>query len=65
LARQGVARQVEETANEGAKRAPSSLDAEVERPAHVAGKAELSADRLQFLHETGLADARFAAHDDD
>ena len=65
LAGRGVARQIKEAANEGAKRASSSLDAEVERPAHVAGEAKLSADRLQFLDETRLADARLAAHDDD
>jgi hypothetical protein len=31
----------------------------------VAGEAELSADQLQFLDETRLADARLAAHHDD
>ena len=65
LAGRGIARQIEEAANEGAKHASSSLDAEVERPAHVAGEAELGAKRLQFLDETRLADARLAAHDDD
>ena len=65
LAGRGIARQIEEAANEGAEHASSSLDAEVERPAHVAGEAELGAERLQFLDETRLADARLAAHDDD
>ena len=35
------ARQIKEAANERAKRASSSLDAEVERPADVPGEAEL------------------------
>lgn len=65
LAGQGVAWQIEETANEGAKRASSSLDAEVERPAYVPGEGKLGADQLQFLDETRLADARLAANDDD
>jgi hypothetical protein len=61
----GVARQIEEAANERAKRTSSSLDTEVQRPADVPGEAELGGDRLQFLHETRLADARLAAQDDD
>lgn len=31
----------------------------------MASEAKLGADRLQFLDETGLADPRLAAHDDD
>jgi hypothetical protein len=65
LGGQCVAREIEETANKGAKRASSPLDAEIQRPTHVAGEAEFGADRLQFLDKTRLTNAGFAAHDDD
>ena len=61
----GVPREAEQARDDCADGSMTPLRPEVEHPAHVAREAEIGGDRLNFLDESGFADSRLPAHDDD